>query len=129
VGWSSVLGDAVPLLVSKVVICSGCEIPHFPTLCPRNGDIPAPGVLNRLPHFSQSCHIGQSLKGVKFLFSSMKEGGERPKLVFSRRELGSIRYVRIHLGKSLKSHLGGLCLWKNEHEPVGCRCRHITSCA
>lgn len=34
----------------------------------------------------------------------MKGGRERPKLLSPRGELDSIRHVRIHLGKSLKSH-------------------------
>lgn len=34
----------------------------------------------------------------------MKGGRERPKLLSPRGELDSIKHVRIHLGKSLKSH-------------------------
>lgn len=43
--------------------------------------------------------MGQSLKDVKSLFSSMKGEGESPRLVPPRGELTSIRHAKNPLGK------------------------------
>lgn len=59
--------EAVALLVSQVVICSGCEI-SFSSFLSQEGDqelgstslTQAPGALSQLPHFSQRCHGAES---------------------------------------------------------------------